>query len=361
MNLRAALRWRALLAVLAGACLLGLAVLSVATPPPVFAARDANDKGCERGAKVPRAGKWNVRNYSYLINLQSIRTFASSTSKRNRQRRQARDRIIGAHNAWERTKTDCRGFRDQRNFGMAYAGDSSRAYGQSRDDDGNGQLDPPEDADNDGALDPGEDRNGNGRLDPAERDGYDELNLIDFARSLSVEALDNPGRRQVDGRPNRLGCSDLAVACAIVRMTAVDHDGDASTQRRDRIVEADIRVEKGPDENGTRSPLWYGASDLVRHSRCVPPDPGFEVRGDEAFSCADLLPVVTHEVGHTLGLNHSCDADRQGRCSAANKAQTMNGIVSSYRGPNFGPRPARQRTLGRAEVLSFRALYPRLP
>jgi len=62
-------------------------------------------------------------------------------------------------------------------------------------------------------------------------------------------------------------------------------------------------------------------------------------------------------------LAHSCDAAReeQNQCSAPNKAQTMNGVVRSYRGPDFGPRPPQQRTLGRADVLSFRALYSRLP
>jgi len=205
--------------------LLGVGVIAVADPTSASAARDPNDKGCDRGAKVPRFSKWNVRNYSYLINLQSIRTFASSTSGRNRQRRQARDRIIGAHNVWERTKTDCRGFRDQRNFGMSYAGDSLLNYGQSRDDDGSGQLDPPEDADQDGVLDPGEDRNANGRLDPGERDGYDELHLVDFGRSLNVDAPDNPSSRRVDGRPNRLGCSDVAAACAITQVRNIDWSG----------------------------------------------------------------------------------------------------------------------------------------
>ena len=147
------------------------------------------------------------------------------------------------------------------------------------------------------------------------------------------------------------------IACAATAFRPVDHDNDPKTAERTRIVEVDIRFSASES-------WWYRSSRYVDPLRCSPPEPREQLLSRGA-DCDDLTATAIHEVGHGIGLLHTCDASpkAQKACSEANKAQTMNGVgFNEYRSDNlrFEAAPANHRTLGIGDIRSMRTFYPPL-
>lgn len=286
-----------------------LVALSVA-PAPVLA-QDQPDEGCNRDVRVPRSARYNGRTYTYYVNNATLPT-SSSGATTERLRRRIRARVVDAHESWEDTKTDCRSrngrpLRDQSNFDFTYGGFTAQRYGSSKD------------------------INGNGSIDDDER-GYDQTNTIDYGPAGS--------------------CGGPADACAAPIIRPVDHDSDPKTPNVARRVDVDIRVEEGIT-------FWYRPGRLVDSRFCHPRQPS------RRSTCGDFMPLLTHEVGHTLGLEHTCNGgEAQRRCSDANRSQTMNGVVyTQHRDYSEDGRTVRflrfpnSRTLGFGDIFSYRVLY----